>query len=103
MPEGSLVPLRRSGTKNALQEGNFYASNGPEIYSLIREGNSVTIKTSPAKRIALSTGSRRCAALWDDGVTEATFELQPADGYFRITVDDLHGYHAHTQAYEVIK
>ena len=88
---------------DALQKGNFYASNGPEIYSLTREGNAVTIKTSPAKRIALSTGSRRCGVLWGDGVTEATFELQPSDGYFRITVDDIYGYHAHTQAYEVKK
>ena len=88
---------------SALQSGNFYASTGPEIYSLVREGNTVTIKTSPAKRIALSTGSRRCGVLWGDGVTEATFELQESDGYFRITVDDLYGYHAHTQAYEVNK
>ena len=88
---------------NALQKGDFYSSNGPEIYSLARNGNTVSIKSSPAKRIALSTGSRRCSALWGDGVTEATFELQPSDGYFRITVDDIYGNHAHTQAYEVIK
>ena len=84
-----------------LQNGKFYCSNGPEIYSLIREGNMVTIKTSPAKRIALSTHGRRCSAVWGDGVTEATFELMEADGYFRITVDDVHGNHAHTQSYEV--
>ena len=84
-----------------LKDGKFYASNGPQIYSLVRDGNMVTIKTSPAKRIALSTRGRRCDVLWGEGVTEATFELQPSDGYFRITVDDLHGNHAHTQAYEV--
>ena len=87
----------------ALRNGDFYSSNGPEIYSLVRDGNTVTIKTSPAKRIALSTGSRRCGVLWGDGVKEATFELQESDGYFRITVDDIYGNHAHTQAYEVIK
>lgn len=86
---------------DALQKGNFYASNGPEIYSLVRDGNSVTVKTSAAKRIALSTRGRRCDCLWGDGITEATFELQPADGYFRITIDDMYGNHAHTQAYEV--
>lgn len=86
---------------NALQKGEFYCSTGPEIYSLVRKGNTVTIKTSPAKRIALSTQGRRCDVLWGDGITEATFELQPTDGYFRITVDDFSGNHAHTQAYEV--
>lgn len=84
-----------------LQSGKFYCSNGPEIYSLVRDGDFVTIKTSPAKRIALSTRGRRCSAVWGDGVTEATFELQESDGYFRITVDDMYGNHAHTQAYEV--
>ena len=86
---------------NALQKGEFYCSTGPEIYSLVRKGNTVTIKTSPAKRIALSTQGRRCDVLWGDGITEATFELQPTDGYFRITVDDFSGNHAHSQAYEV--
>ena len=85
----------------SLRKGDFYCSNGPEIYSLVREGNTVSIKTSQAKRIALSTKGRRCAVVWGDGVTEVTFELLPEDGYFRITVDDLYGNHAHTQAYEV--
>ena len=87
----------------ALKNGDFYCSNGPEIYSLVRDGNTVTIKTSPAKRIALSTGSRRCGVLWGAGVTEATFKLEDSDGYFRISVDDIYGNHAHTQAYEVSK
>lgn len=85
----------------ALKNGEFYSSNGPEIYSLTRDGDHVTVKTSPARRIALSTHGRRCAVLWGDGVTEATFELKPTDGYFRITVDDVCGNHAHSQAYEV--
>ena len=88
---------------DALQKGDFYCSTGPEIYSLTREENTVTIKTSPAKRIALSTRGRRCDVLWGNGIEEATFELQPNDGYFRITVDDMYGNHAHTQAYEVTK
>lgn len=87
----------------ALQRGDFYCSNGPEIYSMTRDGNVVTIKTSPARRIALSTRGRRCDVLWGDTVTEATFELKPEDGYFRITVDDISGNHAHTQAYEVLR
>lgn len=88
---------------DALMNGRFYCSNGPEIHSLTRDGNTVTIKSSAARRIALSTRGRRCSAVWGDGVTEATFELQDADGYFRITVDDMYGNHAHTQSYEVVK
>ena len=93
--------LDYSTIMSSLQNGNFYSSNGPEIFSLTRDGDMVTIRTSPARRIALSTKSRRCAVVWGDGVTEATFQVQPEDGYFRITVDDNHGYHAHTQGYLV--
>ena len=82
-----------------LQQGRFYCSNGPEIYSLVREGNLVRITTSPARRIALSTRGRRCKAEFGEGITQAQFELVEGDGYFRITVDDKNGNHAHTQAY----
>ena len=89
---------------SALKRGEFYASNGPLIYRLERDGDWVFIKTSKAARIALSTAGRRCEAvnsLDNIGITEAKFKLQSDDGYFRITVTDFCGKHAHTQGYEV--
>ena len=88
----------------ALQNGNFYSSQGPEIISLIKDGNKVKVKTSGAKQIAMSTRGRKCKAFNStngEPITEAEFELIPAYEYFRITVTDFEGNHALTQAYKV--
>ncbi len=87
-----------------LQNGNFYASQGPEIYSLVRDGDTVTVKTSPAARISLSTAGRRTKAVnaeTNETVCEAKFSIRPDDGYFRITVMDKFGKYANSQGYEV--
>lgn len=87
-----------------LQNGNFYASQGPEIYSLVRDGEIVRIKTSPAARISLSTAGRRTKAVnaaSNETVSEAEFKLRDDDGYFRITVKDTNGKYANTQAYQI--
>lgn len=86
----------------ALTDGNFYASEGPEIYELWYEDGRVHIKCSDADRINYNTG-RRCArmALCEEGetLTEASFEVSPKDVYFRLTVTDKKGRHACTNAY----
>ncbi len=85
-----------------LESGNFYASQGPTIKSLILDGDTVKIKTSNAKQIALSTLGRRTKAVNaenDAFINFAEFKLKEKDGYFRITVTDDEGKHALTQAY----
>ncbi len=88
----------------ALQNGNFYSSQGPEIISLVKDGNKVKIKTSGVKQIAMSTYGRKCKAVNatnGEPVTEAEFELIPEFEYFRITLTDFEGNHALTNAYKV--
>ncbi|MBR2043510.1 MAG: hypothetical protein IJ946_04140 [Clostridia bacterium] len=90
---------------NALLKGEFYASTGPTIKSLIRCGEKVIIETSPATQIAYSTGGRRCAALnakVGETVSRAEFTVDKNDRYFRISVKDKNGNFAYTQGYEVI-
>lgn len=86
----------------ALLDGDFYASEGPEIYELWYEDGKVHVKCSDADRINYNTG-RRCArtVLCDEGatLTEATFEISPEDVYFRLTITDKKGKHACTNAY----
>lgn len=88
----------------SLEEGQFYASQGPLIKCLVRDGNRVIIETSPAVRIALSTAGRRAEALnasKGEEICRAEFKVRNADRYFRITVTDQYGRHAHTQGYEI--
>lgn len=87
---------------NALVEGNFYASEGPEITELWMEDGKVHVKCSPADRVLCTYDVRKAGRVLSEGgvpVTEASFEVGPEFGYFRITVVDNAGRHACTNAY----
>lgn len=85
---------------SSLKNGDFYASQGPLIKSLVLDGDTVTVKTSPAARISLSTAGRRTKAVnAEEGETVdfATFKIRSDDKYFRITVRDKNGKYANSQ------
>ena len=86
---------------DALFEGNFYASQGPEIYSLYCKDDKIHITCSSAKRIFLSTNGRVVENKYsgDALLTEAEFTLPTKNAYFRITVVDEEGNRANTNAY----
>ncbi len=87
---------------DALKNGNFYASQGPEIHSLYVEDNKLHIKTSDAARIVFTTGVRHGKCQYPsegDTMNEAEFELRPDDIYVRVTVFDKSGKPADTNAY----
>ena len=106
---GGFTMIKAEGLKyediaNALLNGNFYASEGPEIYELYFEENKVYIKTSDAVRIVMTTANRRykVATADKDGETinESSFEITAELGdYVRFTVVDKNGKEAYTNAY----
>ena len=86
----------------ALEEGQFYASEGPEIYELFLEDGYVRVRCSDADRVICNYGVRRAASIMNDDfspVTEASFKVDPDCKYFRITVIDKNGKCACTNAY----
>ena len=88
----------------ALVNGDFYASEGPEIKELCLEDGTVHIKTSAAQYINISCGIRRSRAVVapdGDTVTEASFALPDGADYFRLTVIAPDGKRACTNAYFV--
>lgn len=98
--------LEYSAVIEALDNGNFYASQGPEITELYVEDGKVYIKCSKAAQITITTGIRhsgRIEAKNDVPVTEAVFTIHPEDIYFRLTITDEKGLHATTNAYFVDK
>ena len=95
----------------ALEQGDFYASTGPEIYSLTLDGTNLRITCSDAQRISLEGGNRfgRCAMpIHNDGLLrEATFDIsgwlevnadQP-DSWMRVVVHGPYGHYAATRGY----
>lgn len=86
----------------ALQAGNFYASQGPEIYDLWYEDGKVHYRCSPMDKIVLTYETRDpCVHYAENGelLTEGTFQLKKEYEYFRLTFTDSTGRHANTNAY----
>lgn len=92
--------LTHAAVINALEQGNFYSSTGPEIHELFIEDGAVHISTSPASRIKIFTGNRytRCQISESGDLTYARFSLPKVCGYFRLEVQDRFGKTAYTNA-----
>lgn len=87
---------------DALQNGNFYASTGPEIKELYLEDNKIVVKTSPVRKIYVKGSGRLCyQKVAEDGefLTEAAFELAREDRFLRVSIQDETGRHADSRAY----
>ena len=94
--------LTYSSITNALMNGDFYASEGPEIYSLWIEDNKIHIECSPAVHIdCMCEGRSSQPRITKNGeyMTHAEFEYRPECGWFRITLRDKEGKYACTNAY----
>ena len=100
--------LEYGAVTQALLDGHFYASEGPEIHELYYDSddNRVHIKTTEAVRILMTTGNRhnnaKTAERKGETVTETSFKLeQPDTDYVRFIVRDREGKEAYTHAYRV--
>lgn len=86
----------------ALENGNFYASQGPEIYNLWIEDRKIHVDTSEAKQIAISYNRHRgnlCRAAEGESICSATEEIPEGSVYVRVTVMDHQGRYANSNAY----
>ena len=87
----------------AYKKGNCYASEGPEIKSLIIEDGKIKIKTSDAAKITLHSEGRYgdIKVQTDEVLTEAEFNYLPEKfgKYFRLEVRDSAGRAAFSNAY----
>lgn len=86
----------------ALERGDFYASNGPEIKALWFEDGKVHVECSPAAAVNCIFGVRvakRIPARDRQPVTKAEFEINPNHKWFRIHIEDEQGRFADSRAY----
>ncbi|MBQ9942408.1 MAG: hypothetical protein IJP03_05320 [Christensenellaceae bacterium] len=88
----------------ALERGDFYASQGPEIFGLWYEDGQVHVECSPAERVFCTYGIRTNEVEFAEngiGVTHAAFNMPSDRVWMRITVVDEKGRRACTNAYYV--
>jgi hypothetical protein len=84
----------------ALKQGDFYASQGPEIKELWYEDGKVFVETSPVQKIFITKPGKNVGAVQsEDLVTYASFNVDDDDAYFYVTVVDEKGRRAYTNAY----
>jgi hypothetical protein len=88
------VELTEVAILGALEQGYFYASSGPKIYSLTVEGDWLRVRCSPAVSVDfVGSGhlSRRVMAPSGEKLTEASHRLQRSQGYVRVACQDTRG------------
>lgn len=86
----------------ALKAGNYYASTGPEIVSIERDGDTLSVAASPVRSIVLAGPGAKSAVVHGDSITEAKLDLSRfAGGWCRVVVTDMAGKRAWAQPFEV--
>jgi len=93
----------------ALEKGDFYATSGPEIYSMVLEGSKLKIACSPCRNIHVTTHLRYSCCAEGESMCQTEFDmrdwlaLSPAENgdkaFFRVTLEDQKGRRAYTRAY----
>lgn len=86
----------------ALQNGRFYASMGPEFSSVYVEKGVLYVQTSPVEKIFVIMKGRDCyrkAAARGQTITGASFPLNGKEGYIRVEIRDGQGRYADTNAW----
>lgn len=79
----------------ALRTGAYYASSGPQIYSLCLEDGAVTVSCSKCREIHFVTYPPRgesCFAQTDAYITEAAHPLTGREDYVRVVCVDHEGH-----------
>src|SRR5262249_40088467 len=81
----------------ALKAGDYYSSQGPELYNVAIAGGALSVACSPAQAIILSGPQAHARSLRGEGLDGATLSLEGFEGsYCRLTVIDHRGMRAWT-------
>lgn len=86
---------------DAIKNGAFYASTGPEIYDFYMEDNVAHIKCSPVKWIKFHMGTYpvRLQKNADGLITEACMKVAPHAAFVRASIEDENGKRAWTNPF----
>lgn len=89
----------------AVDQGRFYATQGPEIHDLILEGRRLTITCSPASAIIFYSNQAWVSGRshLGEGLTRAEYDITPRDTFIRVQVMDARGRSAWTSPVEIRK
>ena len=94
--------LTQEGILEALRAGNYYATQGPELY-VKREGSRFVVDCSPCTYIAAMSNSTWTSerVLRGENVTHFEYEPKELERWIRIQACDSAGRVAWSQVYQV--
>lgn len=85
-----------SAILEALKEGRFYSSTGPEIYDFYVENGMAHVRCSPCARIRFHADCHPTRIFRGKDLTEQEFDLRGQYAYIRASVEDAEGRKAWT-------
>lgn len=85
--------LTQDAIADALLEGRFYSSSGPEIYDFGVENGKVFVECSPVERIYFITESHANSRMNGEGetISSSTYEITGRENYIRVECVDKYG------------
>ena len=89
-----LDEFSRKGISDALKNGRFYASSGPEIYQFSRCGNEISVTCSKLASIVFKAWPKRGYCIQptnDNGCSTATYALRGGEKWIRVKCIDEKG------------
>ena len=84
---------------DALTNGDFYSSQGPEIHEISITNGVLNIRCSESKLIIVYTDGRACHLKTGDTLTHAEFTLDGDEKYIRVMCRDENHKDANSNAY----
>ena len=83
---------------NAIKDGHFYSSTGPQLFDVeIHPGERAIVQSTPVDRVYVSGRGASVSAAVGHGITEAVLDLSRFESpYCRVTVRDVNGGRAWT-------
>jgi hypothetical protein len=84
---------------DSIKTGNFYSSQGPDIYEISIENKKLCVKCSEAELIVVYTDDRTCYMKKGERVTEGEFTLNGNEKYIRVMCRDKNNLDANSNAY----
>jgi hypothetical protein len=93
--------LSREAVFDAIRAGRFYASCGPEFYTLAYDGKAVHASTSPvrfARLVGPASAGKRVGFFDDQTLDRVSFEIPQDWPYAYLEIEDAHGRRAWTNA-----
>ena len=91
--------LTQLAIMDAIRVGNFYSSTGPDFHSIVCDGNTIAIETSPvqfARLVGPAYLGKRIGGFEGQVFTEATFEIPSDWAYAYLQIEDAQGRRAWT-------